>query len=329
MPPRPPSLEPRTLHVTNGDATVPGLRAAGIDGRVLPWRDVLHDGPVPAVDPARLRRVRAAFIAGAGWADEDAVVRDQADRDATLATHEGPLLLWFEADLYDQLQLVQILAAVCERGARAPDVELVCIGEHPDVPRFIGLGQLDGDQLEGLLDERQPVGDEALALAEEAWDAFRAPAPTRLPALATAISPSLRFVGEAFDRVGREYPSTRDGLGLTERRVLAALASGPDTAEDVFVHVSAHEARPFLGDLACFFVADRLASGPRPLIDRAAARTEGDTCLSLTPDGERVLAGEADWAELAGLDRWVGGVHLEGHAPAWRWDEATERVVGV
>jgi hypothetical protein len=46
----------RALHVTNGDATVPGLRGTGIAGPILPWRDVLHEGPVSddatASDPA-------------------------------------------------------------------------------------------------------------------------------------------------------------------------------------------------------------------------------------------------------------------------------------
>jgi hypothetical protein len=320
-------MPPRTLHVTNGDATVPGLRAAGIEDPVLPWRDVLHEGPVPAVEAARLRRLRAQFIAAAGWADAEAVERDLEARDAALAGHDGPIVLWFEADLYDQLQLVQILAAVAERGDRARDVELVCIGEHPDVPRFTGLGQLDGPQLGALARER--VDDDALHLAATAWDAFRASAPTRLPAVAGAISPSLHFVGEAFDRLEREYPSTRDGLGLTERRILAALADGPDTAEDVFMHVSAHETRPFLGDLACFLVVDRLAEGPEPLVARDGPRTTGETELAITAAGRAVLAGEADRAALGGLDRWIGGVHLEGPAPAWRWDEGTERVVAA
>jgi hypothetical protein len=38
---------PETLVVTNGDAAVERLAAAGITGEILPWRDVLHDGPVP------------------------------------------------------------------------------------------------------------------------------------------------------------------------------------------------------------------------------------------------------------------------------------------
>jgi hypothetical protein len=55
------------LHVTNGDSAVERLRAAGVDGDMLPWRDALHEGPVPAgLDPAQLRAERARFIAAAG-----------------------------------------------------------------------------------------------------------------------------------------------------------------------------------------------------------------------------------------------------------------------
>jgi hypothetical protein len=36
------------LHLTNGDCAIPALRATGVDEEILPWREVLHDGPVPA-----------------------------------------------------------------------------------------------------------------------------------------------------------------------------------------------------------------------------------------------------------------------------------------
>ena len=48
------------LHVTNGDSAVAKLRAAGIEGDMLPWRDALHEGPVRAgLDAVRLRAERA------------------------------------------------------------------------------------------------------------------------------------------------------------------------------------------------------------------------------------------------------------------------------
>jgi hypothetical protein len=45
--------------------------------------------------------------------------------------------------------------------------------------------------------------------------------------------------------------------------------------------------------------------------------------LALTPPGETVLAGGSDRVELAGLDRWIGGVHLQA-PPRWRWDPRRE-----
>src|SRR3954447_12149543 len=46
------------LHVTNGDSAGNTLRRTALGGAVLPWQDVLHEGPVPLLPPARLRDVR-------------------------------------------------------------------------------------------------------------------------------------------------------------------------------------------------------------------------------------------------------------------------------
>ena len=52
-------------HVTNGDAAVGPLRAAGLEGDVLPARTLPHEGPVPAgLDHAALRATRTRFPAG-------------------------------------------------------------------------------------------------------------------------------------------------------------------------------------------------------------------------------------------------------------------------
>ena len=98
------------LHVTNGDAVVPELAAAAgvAEEDVLPWRDVLHDGPVPGgLDPDELARVRAAHLASRGWAAEDEALASLRERDRRLATFPEPreIVLWFEDDLYDALQL--------------------------------------------------------------------------------------------------------------------------------------------------------------------------------------------------------------------------------
>jgi hypothetical protein len=35
------------LNITNGDSTVEIMEKVGILGEFLPWREVLHEGPVP------------------------------------------------------------------------------------------------------------------------------------------------------------------------------------------------------------------------------------------------------------------------------------------
>ena len=320
------------LHVSNGEAT--DLSALGLARPVLYWRDVLHDGPVPAVPPDDLRRIRVEFLAEAHSIDHAEGMRLFAERDRTLEDNrDGEYVLWFEADLYDQLQIIQILARLSDLGVPAPRITLICIGEHPGIARFGGLGELSAEQLRALpdTDACARLTPAALHLARQAWDAFTAPTPDGLGRIASTRSSELRFLGEAFDRLSREYPSTRDGLSLTERRVLAAVADGSPDAGTAFVRAAERETRPYLGDTSCYLVIDRLAGAPIPLLDaepggRALNRS---TRLRLTDSGERVLAGEADHVGLNGVDRWIGGVHLLGHDVPWRWNEGTETITGL
>jgi hypothetical protein len=315
------------LHVTNGDATVPQLRGTGLAPRILTWRDVLHEGPVPDVPDAELRRIRAAFLAGED-ADDIGTAAEFARRDRVLADHRGgEYVLWFEADLYDQLQIVQILARLRQLQVPPESITLICVGEHLGFAHFGGLGELTSEQLARLPETAAiTLTSEALEHATRAWAALRAPQPSGLANIVASPSPELRFVAEAFDRLSREYPSTRDGLSLTERRLLAAVAEGAEAAGAAFVRAAAREARPFLGDTWAYDRIARLAAAPTPLLDTAAP-VEHHTPVRITEPGREVLAGRSDHAGLNGIDRWIGGVHLTGTDPPWRWDEGTETVV--
>jgi hypothetical protein len=316
------------LHVSNGDAT--DLPGTGLASRVLYWQDTLHEGPVPAVPPAQLRRIRAEFLARASADDRSDDVF--AERDRTLAAaRDGEYVLWFEADLYDQLQIIQILARLTDLGVPAERVTLICIGEHAGIARFGGLGELTAEQLRALpaTDACARLTRAAMQLAVRAWDVFRAPTPDGLAAVAATRSGELRFLGEAFDRLSREYPATRDGLSLAERRLLAAVADGAADAGAAFVRAAARETRPYLGDTWCFAMIDRMVRASVPLLhavpsDRPVGR---GSSLRLTDAGGRVLAGDADHVVLNGIDRWIGGVHLHGPDARWRWDDGTESLV--
>jgi len=321
------------LHVTNGDSAVLGIEGTGVGGDVLPWRDALHEGPVPAgVDDDELRAVRARFLADCGWGDAEAIEADMRARDERLAAAlaaEEPVVLWFEHDLYDQLQLIQVLAAV----DGSAHVEAIL----PD--RF--LGAMEVDELAALWPERAPLQRDQAALAAFAWEAVRAPEPAGIEALLNTHTAALPHLGPALRRLLEELPAVGDGLGRTERQALAAIAAGARTPPAIFVATQRAEEAPFLGDTWMWTRLSELGRGDDRLVQTTAGAPLGPPppCsdangflaqeLELTANGRAVLAGEADRAALVPLDRWVGGIHVTGPDPAWRWDRATARAVSA
>jgi Domain of unknown function (DUF1835) len=308
------------LHVTNGDVVVGMLAASGLTGDRLAWDDVLHEGPVrTALDDEAFRAERAAFLsASASFPYEEALGRLEArDRRLTRAVGKEDVVLWFEADLYDQLQILQILDRL-----EPERVELVCIGEHPSTDRFYGLGQLESVELPPLFERREPVTAERVDLARRGWSALGQPTPEALQGLLGDDLSALPFLADALRRLLEELPWTTDGLSRTERSLLAPLADGPADFADLFRAHMAAEERPFLGDLSAVEHLRTLSDGRRPL-----ARASDGGQYTLTEDGRAALVGELDAVELRGIDRWLGGTHLGTPHPLWRWDPDLHRAV--
>lgn len=308
------------LHVTNGDVAADLIRQTGLPGTVLPWRDVLHEGPLPdGLTLEEMSEVRAHFLAQPGTAGPfEQTLEEFRARDATLAAGLGEeIVLWFEADLYDQLQIIQILDWLGHRANSG--ISLICIGDYPDLARFVGLGQLTAEQLAGLFSARYAITPSQLQLAGRAWKAVTAPDPELLNRLTREDCSALAFLGPALLRFLAEYPLTNNGLGETERQVLRALEAGPASLDCLFPLVQAMEDRPFMGDTTLWLRILALGRGPEPAI------TIGSPDLQITPFGRECLRGNADFIAVNGVDRWIGGVHLTNDS-TWHWDPRARQV---
>jgi DNA-binding transcriptional MerR regulator len=332
--PVPPSL----LHVTSGESAGNTLRQTSLGGAVLSWQDVLHEGPVPAVARPELLRTRAAFLSGCGWGSKQAILSALQRRDRTLTgalRDQRQVVLWFEHDLYDQLQLLDILALASATGGTP---ELIVVGSFPGKPSFRGLGELTAAQLETLWPSRAAATPGMLAAAASAWDTLRQPQPSALAAFATADVAGLPFLGAALRRLLEELPAPIDGLSGTERRALQAIAAGATTPSAAFRAAQDLEAAPFLGDAWFYRTLTGLGRGQARLIEThdgeqlpaapplSDARAYATMSLRLTPAGEQVLQQEADRVQLLGIDRWIGGSHIT-PGTAWRWGPAAQQLI--
>lgn len=314
--------------ITNGDSAVNLLRAAGFQTEILPWQDVLHEGPVPetsaspADDLEQLSAIRAAFIAEAfneplgktvqGFEERDRLIRGHIDDDVTL---------WFEHDLYDQLQLLQILAFF-HREERSKTLQLVQADDY--------LGRQTPETVKRIETSKAPVSGEQTALAASLFQAFRKPEPTELYAFLEQDLSPLPHMRQALGRLFEELPSTTNGLSRTQHQALVLIERDGLPPKKLFGAVQATEEAMFMGDVSFFHCLEALAFNRSALIqglptrfcmesEEAERRRYLDADVTLTEIGRAILAGKTDHAEVNNVDRWLGGTHITGDS-IWRWD---------
>ena len=311
--------EAGSVHWRCGNDIAHTLRLAGFKGAFHTFIDPLCMGPVPALPAPQLHALRNNYISRVFDLPQADVERRSAEEYSALAQLEGcaHAVLWCEADAYDQLFLMRVLAGIERLPAR---LELIEISQVPGVQRFIGIGQLAPDLLAWLWPQRRRLDEAAVSLARRAWAAYCAPSPLAWAQLAHAPSPPLPLLAPALLRQLQELPGLADGLSLTERLALEVVAEAGSLAFGrVFAELMGkREPLPYLGDLMFHALLRPLIDAPTPLL------VESDTHLAwpqrplaLTALGQRVLAGHAYWLDHKAPERWVGGVRLRAGLPHW------------
>jgi hypothetical protein len=315
-------MEP-IVHVCNGDSTADILSLADLPGEIRVWADALDQGPVLPVSDAEHYKARTAFLASRGVAADTQLA--EWDRGVDEAAASDELILWFEHDLFDQLALIRLLSRLARRGL-PKTLTIVSIDRHPEVPNFLGFGQLKPEQLAELWPRRTPLSRDAIDEAITAYIAITAADPRALPYLTRRIK-ALPFLAGALERHLEEYPDPTSGMSRTERQVLAAVARGESTAEALMLNSHATDPRYPLTDVQLLVTLQTLArcgfleGAPS---GRAALKSATAT---VTPLGRQALAGAIDRVHEVGIDTWRGGVHLTGKGPVWRWDSRERKLI--
>ena len=307
------------LNITNGDSAVAIMEQAGITGTLLPWRDVLHDGPVPkGLTLEELSAVRAEFIIGCGWGEPDRIKQGFIERDNILKSFRDyeKVILWFEHDLYDQLQILQILDWFYEQDGDDVALSIICRDQY--------LGLLSPDEMKGLLKYEEPVTEQHLVLAHKAWAAFRENSPEAWAQLLDEDTSVLPFLAGAIVRMLEEYPNDNNGLSRTAQQALGIIAEDEVSAAGVFGLNQQLEERIFLGDSGFWMILQEMIDASPALLTLSegevlTSATAREQLLSITTVGLEVVSGSRNWLDIKKQDRWIGGVRLEADN-VWCWD---------
>jgi len=311
------------LIITNGDSAASLLKAAGCQAEILPWRDVLHDGPVPAkASLEELSKVRISFLAEHSGMPQNEIADSFHERDYVMRNCQDfdTISLWFEHDLYDQLQLVQILNYFAELPEHPP-LSLVQADDY--------LGYYTPETILSVEEKKTAVEESHKKLAQHVWSAFTGNDPLQL---------NESFEGEAFlpfwagarRRLLEEFPDKVTGVSKTQAHILRLLSNGPKTIGRLFKESQDLESEVFMGDSSFAHCLDEMVFVPMPLIDGVALRIQESLPqdyfqqeVSLTDIGKTVLAGQANYVSLNGIQRWIGGTQIS-QDKLYVWDKEQE-----
>ena len=323
----------KRLNITNGESAAAKLREAGIRGEIIPWQDVLHEGPVNAsLSLSDLSELRALFISERGWDDFAHVSGDFAQRDRMLGKLDrfDEILLWFEDDLHDQLQLLQLLDFF-SRADRKAKLSMIVIKGY--------LASLTSASVAELEPRREPVSEAQLQLGKRAWAAFGSTDPSAIARIVESETSALPFIAPALTRHLEEFPGLDDGLSRSEREALTAIQSGHATPVAAFLEVAKQQQSVFLGDIVFYWYLERMSDSDTPLVTWkdgsrvVAPRGKEDSRAFVTGElvvtnlGREVLAGKTDWQSVNRNPRWLGGVEVRPGPGGWRWDSAAKQLV--
>ncbi|RIJ42362.1 DUF1835 domain-containing protein [Pontibacter oryzae] len=296
-----------TLHILNGDASLPNFTKANLPGQVLVWREVLSEGPVHADLPeSEFWQKREEYITRATKEPAEAyhikVLEEVQKLEQAHTFFE--VILWFDADLMCQVNLLFLLSRLQQR---RPAMVSVCT---PGPGSSIGL--LNSGQLQALMEKRQQLTQDQLYSAGEIWELYASPHPLKLQLYLQQISSPLPHLDEAMHLFFTRFPDCTDGLSQPERALLQFIQDGATNMNALMQQFWIEYPGYGFGDLQL----EQLLSQLQPDL---AQTTEP---LKLSFFGERVLQGYANYKPKP---YWLGGTEINGNS-RFCYDQETKKL---
>jgi hypothetical protein len=225
------------LHILNGDDTLRGFEETGLDGDTLVWREVLSEGPLSKKLDADFWQMRAEWVSK-DFNSTPAQYMEWVTGE--LAKLNGPydeINLWFEFDLHCQVNMLgvmQLLKQQVDLSERA--IYLICPDSYPGVDDFRGMGQLNGEQLEYLFDDRIRLTEYDFQIAEEAWTAYRTNDANQLQEWVSRnpFWGSLHMLKTALEAQHKRLLINENGLSYIEQTLLSIHQSGITDRTEIY-----------------------------------------------------------------------------------------------
>lgn len=292
-----------TLHILNGDATLWSLDKAGISGKRLVWRDVLCEGPVISdFASPNFWDIRSAFMAEFFGAEPKGFKRQCINEFEKIkrVSEYDELVLWFEYDLFCQINMLGILHFLSRPAYKKLKISLICVGSEGGKENLTALGNIPPENFNSLFEKRVLINQEDLSYVSEVYLAYCYNDPHQLmnqpfehskfPYLKGAIAAHLK-----------RFPFENSGLNEIEITMLDFLSKGVLGQNDLVMKMLQWQKSTYygFGDTQYSIYLKRL----QPFYNRD---------FQLNDIGEKVIRGQSSADGLINRNYQLGGVKVSG-----------------
>ena len=237
-----------TLHLLNGDLLASQLQGASFFEAHLVFREALIVGPTPRGGLDEFWKVRTAFItASYGATAEEYAQKTVLEIERLNSLPEDTeICLWFEDDLFCQVNLWFILSLLAEKHKYR--LFRVFPPGSTRANQWKGFGAAAVSSLEEAYRARVPFYPSDVAIGNGLWKAYRSQDWALFKNLSYLVSPCFNSLEEVCQAQLDRLPGS-DGLGKPERILHGILSTGKTDFPQLFQEFNRQAGIYGFGDL--------------------------------------------------------------------------------
>lgn len=239
-----------TLHVLTGDALLENFPTGKLKGSIAISRECLVEGPVKANTLEDFWDIREAYLS-ANYPESDINYQDEVAFEFNKLNDlkEGDEVnLWFEHDLFCQVNLWFTLSLLYDKGATVYRVYPII--DDPE-ELWDGFGPMSPEELLKCYEQKMPLSTEDIQLGNSLWKAYSQSDNESLKTLSSTSNKAFPYLKEVCD-AQIERP------GRPQKALKEIIDSGNTSFKKAFMEFSQQEGIYGFGDLQVKKIYDQL-----------------------------------------------------------------------
>ncbi|NNF19792.1 MAG: DUF1835 domain-containing protein, partial [Flavobacteriaceae bacterium] len=210
------------LHITNGDSFTQRLQELDLKGDIITWREMLCEGKTETnVGSEAFWKTRFEFLHKNYNVSKSWFVEKTLKEYRSLCNHkqQDQIILWFEHDLYCQINMLAVLSWL-KTHRRHAEISMVRTSIDPETSQLTSLNKLSNEKLLSLFSSRKVLSQDDIEYADYVWQLYCSDNPIRLENITDSDHFSFEYLSDALKAHLKRFPTIKNGLNEIENRIL-------------------------------------------------------------------------------------------------------------